>query len=116
MLTISILRSLGQQLGGIGGQSTAQEAAIGTGLLDIFQIQNMISPVTFQLIVGLYVLQISFVLSVLLSGIVHGKDTVEENLEAGKNLLIGTIVYVIVASATILLFGSLASPITSIIQ
>ena len=116
VLTISILRSLGQQLGGIGGQSTAQEAAIGTGLLDIFQIQNMISPVTFQLIVGLYVLQISFVLSVLLSGIVHGKDTVEENLEAGKNLLIGTIVYVIVASATILLFGSLASPITSIIQ
>src|SRR3990167_4395495 len=36
VLTISILRSLGQQLGGIGGQSTAQEAAIGTSLLDIF--------------------------------------------------------------------------------
>lgn len=116
VLTISILRSLGEQLGGLGGPNTAQDAAIGTGLLDIFQIQNMISPVTFQLIVGLYVLQISFVLSVLLSGIVHGKDTVEENLEIGKNLLIGTVIYVIVAGVTIIFFGEVAAPITSIIR
>ncbi len=115
VLTISILRSLGQQLGGLE-TGTAGDAAIGTGLVDIFQIQDMMSPFAFQLIVGIYVLQIGFVLSVLLSGIVYGKDTIEENLEKGTNLILGTIIYVIVASATIILFNWFAAPITTIVS
>ena len=115
VLTISILRSLGQQLGGLEA-GTAGDAAIGTGLVDIFQIQDMMSPFAFQLIVGIYVLQIGFILSVLLSGITYGKDTIEENLEKGINLILGTIIYVIVASVTIFLFNQLASPITMIVS
>ena len=114
-MTISILRSLGQQLGGLEA-GTAGDAAIGTGLVDVFQIQDMMSPFAFQLIVGIYVLQIGFILSVLLSGITYGKDTIEENLEKGINLILGTIIYVIVASVTIFLFNQLASPITMIVS
>ena len=76
----------------------------------------MMSPFAFQLIVGIYVLQIGFILSVLLSGITYGKDTIEENLEKGINLILGTIIYVIVASVTIFLFNQLASPITMIVS
>ncbi|MBS3065197.1 MAG: hypothetical protein J4451_01720 [DPANN group archaeon] len=111
ILTTGILQSLGKQLGGL--ETGGAREQVGIGILDIFNIKDMISPVVFQLIVGLYVLQISYILSVLLSGIVHGRDTAEENLETGLNLIIASAIYLAVAGGTMFFFNQLAAPITS---
>lgn len=67
----------------------------------------------FQIIVGLYVLQITFILSVLLNGIENGSDKLSERYVVGKNMLRTTITYVIVTLAVTLLFSIVAGSILS---
>jgi len=114
-LTTNILMNLGDQMAAmsnLGG--TEQAAAAGGGIMDIFQINSMIPSPVFQLIVGLYVLQLTWLLSYMLSGIIYGHDEIETKWLLAQNFMMATVFYVIITSVTVLLFGALAAPITDI--
>jgi len=115
-LTTNILLNLGTQLGALeSGGSASSEYSFGAGLLDIFQLESMLPLHLFQIIVGLYLVQIIFILSYMLSGIIHGQDKIEKNYALGQNLVLGTAIYVVITIATAVLFvsltGSLAAPV-----
>lgn len=114
-LTTNVLQNLGKQLTSVQTISPEGAPAVaGSGLLDIFQINSMISTPVFQLIVGIYVVELALILSVILSGVINGHDKIEEQWALAQNLFMSTIFYVIITSVTVLLFNSLAAPVTQL--
>jgi len=78
------------------------------GMLTLFKIEEMIPPYYFQLVVGVYVVEIIFVLTILANGIENGIDKLNEKYLLGKNLLRSTLMYVLLAGITIVIFNLLA--------
>ncbi|MBW2993380.1 hypothetical protein KY317_02305 [Candidatus Woesearchaeota archaeon] len=65
----------------------------------------------FQIIVGIYVVQIIYLLTVLSNGIENGSDKLAERYSLGKNLIRSTLLYVFVAFVVMVLFNIIASQI-----
>lgn len=65
----------------------------------------------FQLIVGFYVVQIIFILTVLASGIENGADKLGERFSLGKNLINSVALYCFFAGVVMLLFSLFAQSI-----
>jgi hypothetical protein len=62
----------------------------------------------FQAIVGLYVVEITYILSVMVSGVENGADTAAEHDMIAKNMKRATLLYVFIAGTTIILFSLIA--------
>ncbi len=89
--------SRGEQVGGMGD------------LLTIFGIG--IPTFHFQIVVGIYIVQIVYILTILSSGIENGADKLGERYELGKNLISSTLLYCFLAGAVMVLFNLFASSI-----
>ena len=104
----SIIGRLGTQMesiqaGGVGG--------VGAGALGGFSFSIGIPTFYFQIIVGIYVVQIIYVLTILANGIQNGSDKLSERYNIGKNLTRSTILYSIIAVIIMVLFNIVASTI-----
>ena len=84
-------------VGGIGGL----EGFFGVGIPTFY----------FQLVVGIYVVQIVYILTVLVNGIQNGSDALNERYLLGKNLISSTVLYVIIALVVTLVFNLIAGVI-----
>jgi hypothetical protein len=90
--------------GGIdGGVSTS------SGFLDSFGAG--IPTFHFQIIVGLYVVQIIFILTIMVNGIQNGDDKLNERYMLGTNLIKSTTTYCVISFIIILLFSMVAGSI-----
>ncbi len=87
----------GAQIGGLQGLT----GLLGDGMPTFY----------FQIIVGLYVIQIIYILSVLVNTIENGSDKLAERFVLGKNLLRGTILYSGLAFTVILVFNFIAATV-----
>jgi Flp pilus assembly protein TadB len=95
-LNIAQLAEAGGEVAGFGNIDT---------LLDIFQLQNMIPPYFLQMAIGIYIIQIIFILTGTLVVIDSGEDKLEKTNKTGKNLMRGILLYFITALiATLALF------------
>jgi len=103
-----IIGKLGNQIKSIQ-ESGAGEA--GAGALGGFAFSMGIPTFHFQIIVGLYVVQIVYILSILANGIENGSDKLSERYNMGKNLIRSTILYSAVSASIIILFNMVASSI-----
>ena len=65
----------------------------------------------FQIIVGLYVVEIIYILTVIANGIENGNDKLGERYELGKNLIKSTVLFCALSLAVILMFNLLAGKI-----
>jgi len=70
------------------------------------------SPATFQLVVGIYMLQASLILTFLAGGIQLGQDNVRRGLALSKSVLIGTLIYSACAIISGLMFGGIIETIS----
>ncbi len=68
----------------------------------------------FQLVVGIYVVQITYILTILANGIENGSDKLNERYELGKNLVRSTILYCVVSLAIMLIFNVIANKIMAV--
>ncbi len=94
-----------------GGGATGVLGDAGS-IADIFPLDTLMPPFFLQMVVGLYVVQMIFVLSVLSNGIENGVDKLREENSLGKNLYTSTILYVLIAAVTIFAFNLLAAAIS----
>ena len=62
----------------------------------------------FQIIVGLYVVQLAYILTILVNGIENGVDPMTEDEMLGKALWKSTLLYVFIAFVIILIFNMIA--------
>ena len=111
-LTTSILSNLGEKLAGF---EAGGEPGFGAGLLQVFQISHMLPAWQFQFIVGIYLIQIVFIMTYLLNGVVNGPDKLEEESMLSKNLLLAVVFYAAVTIVATLLFSNLIAGISEAI-
>lgn len=112
-LTTLILSSLGDKLALF--ETGTGTPGFGAGLLQVFQIENMLPSWQFQLIVGIYLVTLTVIMSMLLNGVVNGPDKIEEQNEIAKNLLYSTTFYAVLSIATAVFFAGLVSGIVGTI-
>jgi len=77
----------------------------------LFEIPNIIPSYFLQLIVGLYVIEIIFLLTKLSNSIEYGSDEINEKYSLGKNLYIGGLLYFFVALFVTIIFTFLSMAI-----
>ncbi len=103
----SILTRLSAQLTTFA-QSAGDAGSLGD-MLSIFGIG--IPTFHFQIVVGLYIVQITWILTFLSSGIENGSDRLSERYELGRNLINSTVLYCFLAGLVMILFNLFASAI-----
>ncbi|RJQ18230.1 hypothetical protein C4573_00725 [Candidatus Woesearchaeota archaeon] len=106
----TILGSLGDQLTNIAADSTAASANSFSNLFQNF-LGYGLPTYYFQFIVGIYVVEIVFILTLLVNGIQNGSDALNERFMLGENLITSTILYCIISLAIMLIFNAIAAQI-----
>jgi hypothetical protein len=62
----------------------------------------------FQIVVGLYVVQLALILSIISNGVENGPDTIGEEYSIGSNLTKSVVLYGIIAFILIIVFNVVA--------
>src|SRR3989344_3662798 len=107
----TILTKLSAQLGAFTASQQAAGGATG-GFGDLLTIFGIGIPTFhFQIIVGIYVVQIGYILTVLSNGIENGADKLGERYALGKSLMNSTALYCFIAALVMLLFNFFAGTI-----
>jgi len=104
VIVINILAILSLQFGSMQGVEVPGSASF---LLKLWKGGIGISPDIFQLVLGIYVIETSFLIGMFVNGIENGEDKVGELNLIGKITLVSTIVYVVVLFITYLVFGDI---------
>ncbi|MFP4424561.1 MAG: hypothetical protein ACLFP2_05035 [Candidatus Woesearchaeota archaeon] len=102
----SILGRLTTQMSSMGEMSGT--GATG-GLLEMFG--TGLPTYYFQIIVGIYVVQLAYILTTIMTGIDEGEDDVILNHNLGKNMIHSTLLYCVITFIVMLLFNIIASAI-----
>ena len=89
-------------MGGAGGLQT---------IVTLFGIDGLIPSYYFQIVVGIYVVELIIVLTIIQAGIEYGNDKIYQQYYLGKNIVRSTLLYVAIALTVVLLFNFLASNI-----
>ncbi len=92
-------------LGKLEGMTATASGDLGIGMggiIDMFQRTEMIPPYFLQVAVGLYIVEVIFILTMALVTVNSGKDVLMEKYETGRNLKRGLILYLVTALLSIL--------------
>jgi len=92
---------LTQEGGAISGAPMDLANIFGTGIPSFY----------FQIVVGLYVVEIIIILTIMANGIQNGSDKLNEKYQLGTNLISSTILYCFIAGFVIILFNVIAASI-----
>jgi len=100
---------------GIQMSQVTQNANMGDASQGMSSIPQMFSDgiptYFFQIVVGVYVVQIVYILSVLANGVENGSDKLSEDYVVGKNMRNSTLLYVMIAGIVMVIFNLVASAI-----
>lgn len=110
-MVTTIMGQLGTQMAGLQQQPIAGGGVGDTGVSLMGVFADGIPTFYFQIIVGLYVVQIIYVLTILVNGIENGSDQLMERYLLGANLVKSTILYSILAFLVIVIFNIVAAEV-----
>jgi MFS family permease len=96
------------EIDSIGSAELTGFGSIGN-ILDIFLKEQMIPPYFLQIIVGIYIIEIIFILTRTLVVVDSGEDKLETTRKTGQNLIRGGVLYFIVALVSTLALSLLAT-------
>jgi len=113
-MIVSIISQLGSiiekiQGGGFTGGSNEYAGLI--DLANLFKLSDTIPSYYFQIVVGVYVVQIVYILTVLANGVENGADKINEEYMLSRNLVRSVFLYFFVALLVSLIFVSLSGVI-----
>jgi hypothetical protein len=114
-IVIGITTMISSILGTIGSKLAVLQNSVDTGVGAIHIFGGSSIPIYhFQAVVGLYVVQITIILTIMVNGVENGVDEVAKQDSLGKNLLRATLLYVVVSAITIIVFGFISGNIAKI--
>lgn len=113
-IVIGLSSMITNVLGKIGPalQSKGQEVEAMQGMTESF-FGIGVPTYYFQIIVGLYVVELIFILTILVNGVENGSDKLQEGNMIGTNLVRGTILYCILALLVMVSFNLVADMVVS---
>jgi hypothetical protein len=103
-----IINRLGVLLAGFGSEGSSGLGSMGA-ITTIFEIVNMIPPYYLQLAIGLYIVEIIFILTNVLVIIDAGDDKLKKTNDIGKFMTAGVSLYFIVALISILVLSIISA-------
>lgn len=106
----TILGGLNQMLGGTSGEDELVSGGLNT-LTEMFDVTIMIPTYWLQIVIGIYIVQIVFILTSTLVTIKSGRDQLQTTSEIAKNLKKSIFLYFIIALFSIIglsVIGSVA--------
>ncbi len=77
-------------------------------LVNLFEVTKMAPPYFIQIIIGIYLVEVIFILTATLVGVDSGEDKLEKTNKTGQNLFRGVMLYFIVALVSTLVLAGLA--------
>ncbi len=111
-IVVGITSMISNILGKLGPMLSMQQASVGAvggaGQLPMDLFGLGIPSYFFQAIVGIYVVQITYILTILANGIENGADTLNEKYLIGKNMVYSTLLYVGIAFIITIIFNTVA--------
>ncbi len=110
-LITTILNKLSTQITKLS-EDTAAGGAQGAGLLQMFK--DSIPTYYFQFVVGIYIVQITYLLTTMLNTIQSGYDPLEEKHLLGLNFYKSGLLYCMIALAVIMLFNIIATTVVDL--
>lgn len=110
----TIIGKLGQKMGMIAEGGTGAEGIPVNiqQLIQIFPTDKLMPPYFFQIVVGIYVIEIVFMLTIFSNAIQNGMDKLSEKYQMGKNLFTSVTFYFIIALFVTIVFSFLAGTIS----
>ena len=105
----SMITTILGKLGTILPEVAGGEAGGAANLAELFG--DSVPTYYFQIVVGVYVIQIIYILTILANGIENGSDKLSERYNLGVNLTRSTLIYVSVSLIVTILFNYVASTI-----
>ena len=108
-MVTTILGKLGTQMQSMQAESGATGVGGVGGVVGMFG--DGMPTYYFQIIVGIYVVEIIYILTILANGIENGSDKLNEQYLIGQNMIKSTILYVFIAFVVTLLFNFVAGTI-----
>lgn len=105
-----ILGTLGDRVNTLGSNAGASGIG-GGGILELFGVG--IPSYHFQIVVGLYVVQLAYILTVIGNGIENGPDKIAEESNLGLQMTKSVLIYSAIAFIVILIFNVVATGIMS---
>jgi hypothetical protein len=110
MITLILNKLSGFQstLSGEGLEASAGVGSFGS-ITKIFDLTTMIPPYFIQIVIGLYIIEIIFILTSALVTVDSGKDKLKEKFDIARHLRSGIIIYLATAFLSIVALGLLAA-------
>ena len=114
-MVTTIIGKLGSAFETVGGAGSEIPSNFGA-LASIMNIKDAIPGYFFQLVVGLYVLEITIILTMLSTSIERGMDKTTTRYRIGKNVKRSMLLYCVVALIGVVLFNLLANTVSFVPQ
>ncbi len=92
----------------LGGAAPGGLGTFGT-ITEIFKVENIIPPYYLQIFVGIYIIEIIFILTKTLVTVEAGHDKLKETHDISRNLRTGGFLYLIVALMAIVILSAVAA-------
>ncbi|MBI2674916.1 MAG: hypothetical protein HYX24_00535 [Candidatus Aenigmarchaeota archaeon] len=87
------------------GTANPSDPGLGETMLGNIRLESLIPPSVFQLVIGIYMIEVIILLSFFLNGLQNGFDKNTRNYMMGKYLLMGTLFYSIIVLVGIFMFA-----------
>ena len=114
VLITRVLINLTSQLDTLQSSGSGDSGlGFGTGMASIFKAESSIPPYLLQLMVGFYIIQVVFLLSYTLSGIIKGPGKIDFEWTFSQNILKSTLLYCGLTLIGTIIFSSLAFIVTA---
>ncbi len=91
------------------------QAVFGVDASKILGSSSSITPAMFQMIVGVYLIEVIMILAIFVTKINRGEDSVSQWYLAAKMLMIGMTFYAVTATASSIMFGDIINQALSTI-
>jgi hypothetical protein len=114
-IVIGITSMITTILGKLGGMFPESGEAGSTAVAGASSMANLfgdgVPAFYFQIVVGIYVVQVIYILTLVINGIENGSDKLSERYNMGVNLTKSIILYAIIATVVMLLFNMIAGSV-----
>ena len=90
----------GAEIGGLGTISN---------IVGLFKVESMIAPFYLQVFIGIYIIEIIFILTKTLVTVDAGQDKLKETYEISRNLISGGLLYLLVALFATIVLSAIAA-------
>lgn len=115
-IVVGITSMISTIIGALTGQISqlASDLPEGAQGVDIELFGDGMPTYFFQIVVGIYVVQIVYILTILANGIENGSDKLSERYLLGKNLIGSTLLYIVLTCIVMLIFNVVAIQILGV--